>query len=274
MGKRVCLRESFLCPFWEQVYYHRVNEPDKMRIIARSTLKSFVESLKGSRDQKAVKAALDSWFHEAQAADWGSPSDVLQTYRNASIVGSDRVVFNIKGNDYRLVVAIDYGRRIVFIKWIGSHADYDKIDVKTCNMEIKPIRSKRDYEKTLRRIEQLWGSPKGTRDGDELDVLATLVEAYEREHYPIDLPDPLDAIQFRLEQSGKTVAALVGVIGHRTRVYEVMRGDRSLSLNMIRNLNAQLGIPADVLIQPAPVRQRKRRILSAEAGNRRRKLGK
>lgn len=102
-----------------------------MRVIARKTLRQFVESLQGSRDQRAVKTALEAWFHEAVRADWGSPADVVKAYANASIVGPDRVVFNIKGNDYRLVVAIHYRRRIVFIKWIGSHADYDKIDVKT-----------------------------------------------------------------------------------------------------------------------------------------------
>jgi mRNA interferase HigB len=102
-----------------------------MRIIARRTLKSFVDSLLGSRDHRAVKSALDSWFHEAQNADWHTPSDVTKTYANASIVGNGRVVFNIKGNAYRLVVAIDYGRQIVFIKWLGSHAEYDEIDVKT-----------------------------------------------------------------------------------------------------------------------------------------------
>ena len=102
-----------------------------MRVIARRTLKTFVESLKGSKDQKAVKATLDSWFQEALSADWTNPAEVLKSYGNASIVGSDRVVFNIKGNDYRLVVAIDYHRQIIFIKWLGTHADYDKIDVKT-----------------------------------------------------------------------------------------------------------------------------------------------
>ena len=102
-----------------------------MRVITRRTLKTFVEILKGSKDQKSVKAAVESWFHEVQRADWKSPSDVLKSYGNASIVGSDRVVFNIKGNDYRLVVAVDYSRQIVFVKWIGTHADYDKIDVKT-----------------------------------------------------------------------------------------------------------------------------------------------
>jgi mRNA interferase HigB len=98
-----------------------------MRVIARKTLREFVEKLRGARDQRAVKTALDSWFHEVQQADWNSPADVVRAYRNASIVGPDRVVFNIKGNDYRLVVAIHYRLQIVFIKWIGTHAQYDKI---------------------------------------------------------------------------------------------------------------------------------------------------
>lgn len=106
-----------------------------MRVIARSTLRRFLESLTGSKDQKAVKAALDSWFHETQHADWKNPADVVKAYANASIVGADRVVFNIKGNDYRLVVAIHYRLQIVFIKWLGSHAEYDKIDVKTVKYE-------------------------------------------------------------------------------------------------------------------------------------------
>lgn len=101
-----------------------------MRIIARKTLTEFVESLRGGRDQKTVKSALDAWFHEVQDADWKAPTDVTRNYANASIVG-DRVVFNIKGNSYRLVAAVDYRRQIVFIKWLGTHAAYDKIDVKT-----------------------------------------------------------------------------------------------------------------------------------------------
>lgn len=101
-----------------------------VRIIARKTLRGFIESLRGSKDQRAVKSALDSWFHEVQAADWKAPAHVIRDYANASIVG-DRVVFNIKGNSYRLVVAVDYHRQIVFIKWLGTHAAYDKIDVRT-----------------------------------------------------------------------------------------------------------------------------------------------
>jgi HTH-type transcriptional regulator/antitoxin HigA len=105
-------------------------------------------------------------------------------------------------------------------------------------------------------VESLWTSPEGSAESDELDVLATLIEAYEREHYPMDLPDPVEAIKFRLEQEGKDSRALIGVIGQRTRVYEVLRGKRTLSLNMIRQLHEKFGIPANVLIQP--VRNRRK----------------
>lgn len=102
-----------------------------MRVIARKTLLQYVDSLTGHKDRKAVQAALESWFQETVKADWQNPADVQRLYRTASIVGSDRVVFNIKGNSYRLVTAIDYKRQIVFVKWIGTHTDYDKIDVRT-----------------------------------------------------------------------------------------------------------------------------------------------
>lgn len=108
-----------------------------MRVIARRTLNEFSESLRGSKDYKAVKAALDAWFQETRAAVWHSPVDVKASYGNASIVGEDRVVFNIKGNDYRLVVSIDYSRQAVFIKWLGTHRQYDQIDVKTVKYERK-----------------------------------------------------------------------------------------------------------------------------------------
>ena len=125
-------------------------------------------------------------------------------------------------------------------------------------MAIKPIRSDADYERALRRVEALWDSREGSAESDELDVLATLIEAYEREHYPIDPPNPIDAIKFRLEQSGKDPRALIGVIGSRTRVYEVMSGKRSLSLNMIRSLHKKFHIPADLLIRPLSQRHRSR----------------
>jgi HTH-type transcriptional regulator/antitoxin HigA len=123
-------------------------------------------------------------------------------------------------------------------------------------MTIKPIRTKADHEAALREIDRLWGADEGTPEGDRLDVLATLVEAYEQAHFPMDAPDPIEAIKFRLEQQGADQKALIGVIGNRTRVYEVLRRDRALSLSMIRRLNQRLKIPAEVLIRPLRVRRR------------------
>lgn len=102
-----------------------------MRIIARSTLTRFLAKLEGSKDHRALKAALDAWFHEAQQAEWKNFADVKARYAHASLVGADRVVFHIKGNAYRLVVAVDYQRATVFIKWLGTHKQYDAIDVRT-----------------------------------------------------------------------------------------------------------------------------------------------
>ena len=123
-------------------------------------------------------------------------------------------------------------------------------------MDIKPIRAEADYERALRRVEELWNAPEGSAEGDELDILATLIEAYEREQYPIELPDPIEAIKFRLEQQGKDSRALIGVIGQRTRVYEVMQDKRPLSLKMIRNLHEKFDISAEVLIRPTRRRQK------------------
>jgi mRNA interferase HigB len=100
-----------------------------MRIIARRTLREFVDSLAGQKDQPAVKAALDAWFAEVGRAAWANTSDVKRLYATASIVSAERIVFNIKGNDYRLVVSVDFEKAIVWIKWIGTHRAYDRIDV-------------------------------------------------------------------------------------------------------------------------------------------------
>ena len=96
-----------------------------------------------------------------------------------------------------------------------------------------------------------YGIPRDSSpEDDELSVLVTLIDAYERKRYPIGLPDPIEAIKFRLEQQGQDTRSLIGVIGQRTRVYEVLHGKRALSLAMIRNLHDRFGIPANVLIQP------------------------
>jgi HTH-type transcriptional regulator / antitoxin HigA len=120
-------------------------------------------------------------------------------------------------------------------------------------IELKPIRSEADYEAALAEVERLWGAKSGTPDGDRLDVLATLVDAYEAEHHPMDPPDPIEAIKFRMEQQGLTRRDLEPIIGTRTRVAEVLNRKRGMSIDMIRRLHESLGISADVLIRPSRV---------------------
>jgi len=117
--------------------------------------------------------------------------------------------------------------------------------------EIKPIRSEADYESALVEVERLWGARACTPDGDRLDVLATLIDAYESDHHLIDPPDPIEAIKFRMEQQGLTRKDLEGILGSRTRIAEVLNRRRGLSINMIRRLHEKLGISAEVLIRPS-----------------------
>jgi len=116
-------------------------------------------------------------------------------------------------------------------------------------MEINPIKTDADYQAALKEIETLMMSELGSPEGEKLDVLVTLVEAYERKHYPLDLPDPVEAIKFEMEQKGLTIKDLEPMIGKSNRVYEVLNRKRPLTLKMIWRLHEQLGIPAESLIK-------------------------
>ncbi|MEA3642736.1 MAG: transcriptional regulator [Lamprobacter sp.] len=119
-------------------------------------------------------------------------------------------------------------------------------------MQIHPIRTEQDYRAALKALSPLFDNEPepGTPEGDYFDVMLTLVEAYEAKHFPADLPNPVDAIKFRMEQSGLTASDLVPAIGRTNRVYEVLNGTRSLTLPMIWRLHSQFGIPAESLIKP------------------------
>ena len=116
-------------------------------------------------------------------------------------------------------------------------------------MDITPIKTKRDYRRTLKEIEGLMNARRGTPDGDRLDVLVALVEAWEAKHYPIDLPDPVEAIKNHMEQQGLKPRDLVPYLGSRNRVYEVLNRKRPLTLKMVWRLHSGLGIPAESLIK-------------------------
>ena len=115
-------------------------------------------------------------------------------------------------------------------------------------MEIKPIKTETDYNESIKRIEELWGSKKDSPQGDELDLLVTLVESYELKHYPIAPPDPVEAILFRMEQMGMTKTDLAKYLGSQSRVSEVLGRKRKLNLRMIKSLYKGLKIPAEILL--------------------------
>jgi HTH-type transcriptional regulator/antitoxin HigA len=117
-------------------------------------------------------------------------------------------------------------------------------------MDIKPIRTKTDYRAALKEVENLMGAKANTPEGEKLDVIVTLIEAYERKHYPLDLPDPVEAIKFEMDQRGLSVKDLEKTIGRPNRVYEILGHRRPLTLQMIQRLHSKLGIPAESLIKP------------------------
>ena len=116
-------------------------------------------------------------------------------------------------------------------------------------MNLKLIKTKKDYQQALDKLEVIFDAKKGTNEGDELEILGILIDQYESEHFPIGLPDPIEAIKFRMEQLGYTQADLAKVVGLKSRASEILNKKRKLSLDMIRQLHEKLNIPTDVLIQ-------------------------
>ncbi len=116
-------------------------------------------------------------------------------------------------------------------------------------MNIKPIKTEQDYQEALDRLEVIFDAKKGSPEGDELEILGLLIEKYESVHFPIDLPDPIEAIKFRMEQMGYTQSDLVKIIGLKGRVSEILNKKRKLTLEMIRKIHLALNIPTEILVQ-------------------------
>jgi HTH-type transcriptional regulator/antitoxin HigA len=116
-------------------------------------------------------------------------------------------------------------------------------------MKLKVIRTEKDYQEALLRLEKIFDSKPGSKNGDELEILSILIDQYEKEHFPIDLPDPIEAIKFRMEQMGLKQKDLAEIIGFKSRVSEILNKKRRLTLDMVRKLNTTLRIPTEVLIQ-------------------------
>lgn len=116
-------------------------------------------------------------------------------------------------------------------------------------MNIQPIRNEADYALAIKRLDQIFDAPIGSPEGDELEILSILIDRYENEHFPIDMPDPVEAIKFRMEQMGMNQKELAEIVGYKSRVSEILNKKRKLTLNMIRKISDALHIPAEVLVQ-------------------------
>lgn len=207
------------------------------------------------------KLPLQIWYEEMEAKFWKSPNKLKQDFGgNVSILKNGRAVFNIKGNDYRIVTTINYDFGWVFIKFIGTHKDYDKIDANTIdlyksktkkiiNMNIEVIKSKKQYEASLQRFEELFFAKPNTKEGKEAQLLALVIKDYEDKHYKIELPDPVEAIKYKMEQMQLTKKDLGEILGYTSRVSEILNRKRKLTLEMVRNLHEKLNIPLKSLVQ-------------------------
>jgi mRNA interferase HigB len=149
---------------------------------------------------------LKTWYFETEKLNWLSINDPKSEFPNASILKDNRIVFTIKGNDYRLIVKLNFEYQLASIRFIGTHAeparpaDMIKLMQTKFRMYIKPIRNEVDYQKALERLEIFFDAKIGTDDGDELEILAIVIDNYENERFPIGMPDPISAINFRMSR--------------------------------------------------------------------------
>ncbi len=207
-----------------------------MRVISKKALRAF-----WTRHPDA-EGALKAWYATAKAAQWETPHDVKADYPSADPVGKNRMVFDICNNRYRLVARILYQFGQVHVRFVGTHSEYDDIDV-------RPIHTEADYRAAMARLDVLADSnpSPGTPAGDELEVLGALIEQYEDEHDPIALPTLGQALAARtdaLTLSARDLDRLFGGSGHRS---DVLAGKRTLSKAMAARLR-EIGVPDAVLL--------------------------
>ena len=206
-----------------------------------------------------AKVSLERWHTIVRAAQWTSTDEVQKAAPKAKVLNRERVRFEVAGGNYRLVAAFDFRRQIAFVKFIGTHAEYDRIDALTVSqfqgddMDIRPIRTDQDHRAALAAIEACWGALEGTEEGDKLDVLLALVEIYEAKRWPIEIDetfDPIDVLRYAIDELGHTQAELAELLGSRSRASEVLSRRRALTVEMIHKVGEAWKIPADLLVRP------------------------
>lgn len=191
-----------------------------MRVIAFSTIRAFIDR------QPSTAPALLRWNEIMRRATFETLSSVQAAFPKAEVLNADRVRFEVAGGQYRLIAAFDFEKQIVFVKFLGTHGEDDAVDAKTVArflesaMEIMPIDSDADHRAALVEIDRLWGAARGTPAGDKLDVLVTLVSAYEDKRYPIPPVDPIAILEYAITEMGRSQGELAALLGSRARASE------------------------------------------------------
>lgn len=219
-----------------------------MRIISKSTLVEYYTK------EPQARSALEEWYEKTRRAEWTCFADMKQTFNSVDAVGNQHYVFNIKGNDYRLVVVIQFTPKTVYIRFVGSHRDYDRIKDIQNIQAMAQIKTEAAYRAALKRIDELLplvndDTPTDDRNYLELDMISDMVAEYEDIHYPIGKPSLVEVIKLRLYEMGITQSKLAEMLGlSNARVSEIMNGKSEPSLKIGRELSRKLNIdPAIVL---------------------------
>lgn len=202
-----------------------------------------------------ASTALLEWYHELEKADFKNFNELKEVYGNASLVGDERMVFNIMGNKFRLVVRIVFEYKAIQVKWFGTHAEYDKIDVESVifkkdNMELKIIKTEELYQDYLNWVDELFDkqlSP-DTKEGEMLQVALLLIKQYEDANYPVPMPDPIEAIKAKMKEAGLRNKDLVGKVGSKGYVSSILSGRKPLTLELAKLFHRELNIPAEVFL--------------------------
>jgi HTH-type transcriptional regulator/antitoxin HigA len=202
-----------------------------------------------------ASTALLEWYHELEKADFKNFNELKKVYNNASLVGDDRIVFNIMGNKFRMVIRIVFEYKAIQIKWFGTHAQYDKIDAKTSSlkggkMELKIIKCETQYQEYLNWVDELFDKQVNpdTKEGEILQVALLLIKQYEDVHYPVPMPDPIEAIKAKMKDAGLRNKDLVGKVGSKGYVSSILSGRKPLTLELAKFFHRELNIPSEVLL--------------------------
>jgi HTH-type transcriptional regulator/antitoxin HigA len=215
-----------------------------MQIIALRTLRLFWQ--KHPQAERAIKA----WYAQVSKAEWRGPGDVKAQFgTTVDFIADNRLMFDLSGNKYRLIVHVAYPFGRVLVKFIGTHREIRPYRPGDRSMN-RPLRSEADYDEALRAIARYFeDEPRpGTPEADAFDLLALLIADYERRHWPIDPPDPVDAIRYRMETAGYSQADLGRLLGSRQRASDILQRKRRLTMRMAAKLHREWGIPAEALL--------------------------